>query len=227
MAIGAVVIRRFLSWMVSLTGPGTALQEVLYGFIMALIFVYAARFGLLEFSDKASFAITVTGMCLTWGVIDGIIFYYIWALDARRQHRLITNADNMDRESRLNEVMDSFAGTTLDILSDKDKREICDMILDKGVQSAEEHRADERSMAGNSLGCVFFGVVGLIPILLPLLFFEDLIYALGVSCILSALSLFIIGYLMGPYLGLNRIMTGVFLAGISVVISVISVFTGG
>lgn len=221
------VIKQLFSKLVSLTGPGTALQEVLYGFIMALIFVYAARFGLIEFSDKASFAITVLGMCLTWGVIDGIIFYYIWVLDARRQYRVIANEENMDRESRLNEIVDCFSGTALDILSDKDKVEICNMILDKKVQSKEEYKADAKSMLGYSLGCVFFGVIALVPILLPLPFFEDLIYALGVSCILSALSLFITGYFMGSYLGLNRFVAGTILAGISIAISIISVFTGG
>ncbi len=221
------MVGKLTSRMLSYTGPSTALQEVLYGFIMALIFVYGVRFGVLEFSDKFSFAVTVTGMCLTWGVIDGIIFYYIWLLDTRRTYRVITNAEGRDRESRKNEIMDSLSGTALDVLSDQNKDAICDMMLDKEVQSEAEYEEDRKAMVKNSIGCVFFGVVALIPVLLPLLFFEDLIYALGVSCILSGLSLFVTGYLMGPYIGLNRFVMGLFLAGISFVISVISVFTGG
>ena len=221
------MIGKLISRMMSATGPSTALQETLYGFIMALIFAYGARFGLIEFSDKGAFAITVTGMCLTWGVIDGIIFYYIWYFDARRQSMIVSNTVNADRGSRLNEVLDYASGTILDILSDKDKTEMCDRILDMGVQSQEEFEEDKRAMIRNSVGCVFFGVIGLVPILLPLIFFEDLIYALGISCLLSGLSLFVVGYLMGPYLGLGRFITGAFLAGISLVISVISVFTGG
>ena len=221
------VIGRFLSKMVDITGPSTAFQELLSGIIMALILVYTARFGLTEFSDKESFAIAVIGMCVTWGVIDGLLSYFSWVVDTRRQHRVLTNADNMDHESRLNEVMDSFSGTTLDLLSEKSEREMCDMILDKEIQSEEESEADEKATIRSSLGCVFFGSFGLIPILLPLLFYDDLLEALNVSCILAAFSLFAVGYLMGPHLGLNRYILGEFLAGVSIVISVISVFTGG
>jgi len=221
------VIGSFLKKMMSYTGPGTALQEVLYGIIMALIFVYAYRFGILEFPDKPSFMITVLGMDITWGVIDGIIFYYIWDLDSRRQYRIFTNKDGMDRESRVDELVDCFSGTALDILSDKDKREVCDMILDKGVQSPQEYMEDRKTMMKNSLGCVFFGVIGVVPIFLPLFFIDDMMDAMGMSCVFSAVALFIVGYLMGPKIGANRFLTGIVLAGISIVISVISVFTGG
>ena len=221
------VIRKFFSRIIALTGPSTAFQELLAGIIMALILVYTARFGLTEFSDKESFVIAVVGMCITWGVIDGILSYFSWIVDARRQTRVLTNADNRDRESRLNEIMDSFSGTTLDLISEKSEREMCDTILDKGIQSDEEYRADDLSMRKSSLGCVFFSSVGLIPVLLPLLFYDDLMEALEVSCTLAAIFLFGVGFIMGPYLGVNRYILGILLAGVSIVISVISVFTGG
>ena len=74
-------MKRVIGSLVSLTGPGTALQELLYGFIMALIFVYAARFGVLTFSSVQEYALVQIGMIATWGTIDGIIFYYIAMCD--------------------------------------------------------------------------------------------------------------------------------------------------
>ena len=62
-------------------GPSTGLQELLYGFIMSLIFVYATRFGLLSYDDPMQFVLVVTGMCATWGAIDAIIFYYLGVCD--------------------------------------------------------------------------------------------------------------------------------------------------
>ena len=221
------VIRKFFAKMVALTGPSTAFQELLSGIIMALILVYTARFGLTEFSDKESFAIAVTGMCVTWGVIDGLLSYHSWFVDARRQHRVLINADNRSRESRLNEIMDSFSGTTLDLLSEKSEREICEQVLDSEIQSEEEFKEDEKSTVKSSLGCIFFSSVGLIPVLIPLFFYDDLIEALEVSSYLSAFTLFLVGFIMGPYLGLNRYILGAFLAGLSIIVSVIAVFTGG
>ena len=220
------MIKEFFGKMTSLTGPGTALQEVLYGFIMPLIFVYSARFGIIQFENEVSFSLTVIGMDLTWGVIDGIIFYYVWTLDVRRHTRVIANVENMDRESRLNEIIDAFSGTPLDVVSDEDKRKVCDSLLDMKVQSNEEFQSDRKAMILNSVGCVFFSNVALIPVLLPLLFF-DFMEALEAACWISSICLFVTGYLMAPYLGARPLPTGLLLAGISIAISVVAVFTGG
>ncbi len=221
------MLKEFFRKLTSLTGPGTAIQEVLYGFIMALTFAYAVRFGLLHFDSKVSFMLTVTGMDLTWGVIDGIIFFYVWALDIRRHTRVISNADGMSREARVQELMDSFSGTPLDAVNDEEKRKVCESLLDKPVQSREEFKADRKAMFLNSVGCVIFSNVALIPVLGPLFFIDDFIFALEMACWISTICLFIVGYYMAPYLGLGRISTGAVLAGISLVISVAAVFTGG
>ncbi len=221
------MIRKFLTKLVLLTGPSTAFQELLSGIIMALILVYTVRFGLTEFNDKEGFAAAVIGMCVTWGIIDGILSFYSWEVDARRQTRVLKNVDNRSRESRLNEVKDSFSGTTLDLLSNKSETEVCEIILDKELQSEEEFKEDEKSVKTSSLGCIFFSSLGLVPVLIPLFFYDDLIDALEVSCTLAAIFLFGVGFIMGPYLGVNRYILGIFLAGVSIVISVISVFTGG
>ena len=221
------MIRKFLTKLVLLTGPSTAFQELLSGIIMALILVYTVRFGLTEFNDKEGFAAAVIGMCVTWGIIDGILSFYSWEVDARRQTRVLKNVDNRSRESRLNEVKDSFSGTTLDLLSNKSETEVCEIILDKELQSEEEFKEDEKSVKTSSLGCIFFSSLGLVPVLIPLFFYDDLIDALEVSCTLAAIFLFGVGFIMGPYLGVNRYILGIFLAGVSIIISVTSVFTGG
>ena len=63
--------------LIMMTGPGTALQELLYGFIMALIFVNAVLLGVVSFDSKWQFILVVLGMNATWGAIDGIVFYYL------------------------------------------------------------------------------------------------------------------------------------------------------
>ena len=223
---GSVVVK-FFSKMVAITGPGTALQELLSGIIMALILVYAALFEITHYSDKESFAFAVIGMCVTWGVIDGVLAYYSWMVNARHQHRVLTNVDNIDRETRLNEIKDSFSGTTLDLLTEKSEMEICNTILDSEIESDEELKADDNAVLKSTIGFMFFGSIGIIPVLLPLLFYDDLLEALDTSCTLAAITLFAVGYIMGPYLGLNRFLLGIVFAGISAIISVIAVFTGG
>lgn len=53
--------------LVKMTGLALALQELMYGFIMELIFVSAARIGILDYGSATHLAITIIGMNATWG----------------------------------------------------------------------------------------------------------------------------------------------------------------
>lgn len=207
-------------------GPSTSLQEILYGFIMALIFVYATRFGLLTYDDPVVFIHVVFGMNATWGVIDAIIFYYLAVCNQRRYVRLVTDG-SMEREQRILELMDEFAATPLDVLSDEDKRWACEAMLDRGLQSKEHFRKDRIEMAKSSVGCIIWTLLTLIPIVLPVLLIGDFDLALEVASVQSSVILFFVGYYMGPYLGVNRWLTGTIMIAISLGISLIATFTGG
>ena len=217
----------FFKELIRMTGLGTSLQELLYATIMALIFVYAARFGVVEFSGVGEFILVQTGMLMTWGVIDGIIFYYIGACDQRRFRRLISNEENLGFEERVDMLMDEFGATPLDVLTEEEERAICERILDRPLESEEESRADRRSMALSSLGCVIVSMLALIPVIVPALLIEDFQTALvAISFVCSAL-LFFVGYLMAPFIGTNKWLTGLSLILLSLAIAVVSVFTGG
>lgn len=207
-------------------GPSTSLQEILYGFIMALIFVYATRFGLLAYDDPMNFVHVAFGMNATWGVIDGIIFYYLGVCDQRRYTKLISDG-SMDREERISRLMDEFAASPLDVLSDEDKRWACEAMLDRELQSKEKYRLDRIEMARSSIGCIIWTLLTLIPIIVPVLLISDFYSALEVASVLSSAILFFVGYYMGPYIGFNRWLTASVILAISLGISLIATFTGG
>ncbi len=207
-------------------GPSTSLQEILYGFIMALIFVYATRFGLLTYDDPMNFVMVVIGMNATWGVIDGVIFYYLDVCNQRRFSKLITDG-SMEREERISKLMDEFGASPLDVLSDEDKRWACEAMLDRELQSKEGFRRDRVEMAKNSLGCILWTLLTLIPIVVPVLLIPDFYDALEAASVLSSVILFFVGYYMGPHLGFNRWLTGAVVLSISLGISLVATFTGG
>jgi len=217
------IVRR----VIAMTGPGVALQELLYGFIMALIFVYAARLEIVFFDTWMHFAVVEIGMIATWGTIDGIVFYFIALCNRRRYGRIISNADGEDDELRTALLMDEFSSTPLDVLPDKEKEAICRSILDKELQSAAESRSDDRTMLQCSVGCLLISLSTLVPILIPVIVIEDFMLGLEVASVLSSVVLFFIGYFMSSYLGSNRWLTGLTLMGMSLVISLISTYTGG
>jgi VIT1/CCC1 family predicted Fe2+/Mn2+ transporter len=133
----------------------------------------------------------------------------------------------MDREKRIDELLDEFASTPLDVLTDADQRAICEKILDRDLQSEEEAKADRRAMAWSSVACVILTALTTIPIIVPVLLISDFMNALLAASLTSSFILFAVGYYLGPYLDVNRWITGFTFALITLTISVISVFTGG
>ena len=84
------------------TGPGLAIQEVLYGFIMALIYVTAARIGVLSYTDTTNLVILIIGMNFTWGLIDAVVFYIVDVFDQTKFIRIMS-ACNLPHEKKVAE----------------------------------------------------------------------------------------------------------------------------
>jgi hypothetical protein len=208
------------------TGHSTALQELLYGFIMGQIFVNAALLGTLHFDGPGQFVTMVIGMNTTWGAIDALIFYYLGVCDQRRYTRLVSDK-SLDREYKVEELMDEFGATPLDVLSDRDKKWVCEKMLDRELQSDEDNRKDRIAIAYSSLGCFIITVLTIIPIAIPVLLISDFETSLRVANLLVSIILFFVGYYIAPYLGLNRIHVSITLMAMCFGVSLISVFTGG
>ena len=218
---------KFFENLLRMTGISTSVQEILYAIIMALIFVYAARFGVIEFSGVGEFVLVQFGMLVTWGAIDGIIFYYLGVCDQRRYRRIISNDVNMDKGERVEALMDEFGATPLDVLTEEEERAICEMILDRELESAEASRADRIAMAKSSLGCVIVSLFALIPVIVPVLLIDDFQTALVAVSFVTSAVLFFVGFHLAKILGTNRLLTGLLILSMSLAIAVISVFTGG
>ena len=139
----------------------------------------------------------------------------------------MSNEVNMDKETRLDIIIDEFSNTPLDILDDKDKREVCEIILTKKMQSEESAKGDRRDLLVSSLGCILISLVALIPIILPVMVIDDMDEGLSAVSTMTSLILFIVGYKIAPYMGTNKWLTAFTITGITLAIALISVFTGG
>ena len=208
------------------TGPGLAIQEVLYGFIMALIYVTAARVGVLSYTDTTNLVILIIGMNLTWGLIDAVVFYIVDVFDQRKFIRIMS-ACNLPHEKKVEMMLDEFSGTPLDILDPEDERRICEGILSKRLESESERLSDRRAMRDSALACFLITILTTIPIIVPLMVIDDIDIALMVASSLSSVCLFFIGFRMERYLGVNRWVAGLFLALIGWAITIAATFTGG
>lgn len=208
------------------TGPDLALQEILYGFIMALIFVSAARIGILQYEGKWDLVVLIAGMNLTWGAIDAIVFYMVDVFNQRKFVRLMENTD-MTSEERLELMIDEFSGTPLDILDPEGERAVCEQILRMKLEDLSERQKDRRAMRDSALGCFAITALTIIPVVLPILLVPDITMGLTASSILSAVVLFFVGFRMESQIGVNRWISGLVLTSIAWAITIVATYTGG
>ncbi|MBQ8179190.1 MAG: hypothetical protein IJ026_01930 [Candidatus Methanomethylophilaceae archaeon] len=209
------------------TGHGLTVMEVLYGFIMALIFVTAARMGILPYGDATDLVVLIVGMNLTWGAIDAVAFYLVDIFNQRRYLRLLDNTDGLDRDTRISMLMDEFGGTPLDVLDPGDERRVCSMILDMRTESRAEVVSDRRSMRDSALGCFLIVAMMTVPVVLPLLLIPDVDVALFTASAFSVTVLFFIGYHLHDYIGCSRWLSGLILTAIGWGITLVATLTGG
>ena len=215
-----------VSSLVGKTGTGLALQEVLYGFIMALIFVTAARVGILKYDDANDLIILIVGMNITWGAIDAVAFYFIDVMNQKKYIHLLESED-IDRQERIDTLYSEFGGTPLDVLDPKCQRAVCESMLTMEVEDESERAKDRREMRHSAIACFIITASTTIPVIVPLLLIDDIMDALLISSCLSAVVLFFVGYMTGDDLGLNRMKFGLVLTIISWAITIVATFTGG
>lgn len=223
------MVRRAAQRLITMTGPGLAVQELLYGFIMELIFVTAARIGFLDYSGKTELILMILGMNATWGAIDAVIFYVIDTFDENNHVKMINLGKHggPERERAVDYLIDSFGGTPMDALAPEDERRICEMIIDCRTEDRLGLKRDRRALAWSSVGCFVITILTIIPVAVPILLFPDINLGLTVASALSAVIMFFIGYRMQSYYLVNGWLMGLLLTGMGWTITVIATFTGG
>ena len=213
--------------LVSHTGPGLAIQESLYGFIMAMIFVNAAQAGILTFVSNIQLAIVIFSTNFTWGVIDALVIILVGTLERKRDLLILRRSrENNDSKYRAM-VKDDLSGTIVDAVTDEDECRIIHQILASEVESDEELAKDRRDLYMAGLSSFVITVLAAVPALIPILLIPDLHTALFVASAFGATALFFVGYGMSRHIGANRWGMALMFMTIGWAVTVMATFMGG
>ncbi|MDY0293993.1 MAG: VIT1/CCC1 transporter family protein [Candidatus Methanomethylophilaceae archaeon] len=217
---------RIMRRIVGYVGPGLALQELLYGFIMALLFVTAAQLGIVK--DAISAIVLIVGMNFTWGAIDMIVFTVVDRFNQRKYIRLVAGKDSAENGRYVERLIeDELAGTLIDVVDREDEKKIVELIMASRLESEEELLRDRREMFMGSLFSFVITLTTVIPVIVPLMVIRDFGLALTVASGMASVCLFFTGYYMAPYVGYSRWKTGLGLAAMGWAITIAATFTGG
>ena len=213
-------------FLVSNAGPGLVVQEAMYGFIMALIFITATRFGLLGDISETELLLLILGMNVTWGAIDMIVFFFVDEGEHHQMHRFMETHD--PGKYTVRELLDEdFAGTVLDSMYEVDRQRVYDIVMSSEPVPDSCYRKKTKELFMSAFVAFIVTALTIIPFALCLLLIPDMEDALLISALLASLCLFFIGFAMGPYLGKNGARFGLAVALVSLMITVIATLTGG
>lgn len=215
----------FITRLVRNTGRGLALQEALYGFIMAMLFITASAFGLIASESNAAVANLIIGMNFSWGLIDMVIFYFIDVAEQKKHRRIIEGSDLYDDKRKV--IKDNLSGTIVDMLDAESEEKVIDIISEAEPESCREVREERWDLFKSAFSSFVITMLTTIPAVVSLLLIEDLDNALMVAGLSSSAFMFFIGYAMGPYLGTKGWISGSLILAMALGITIIATFTGG
>jgi len=210
------------------TGTGLMLQELLYGFIMALLFITAARFGLIDLGVK-ELIILIVGMNFTWGLIDMLVFFTIDTFDQKKYIRIIEAKKKctMDEDTIRILIKDELSGTMADIIDAESEKKVIDQIMNSDLEPLDQILSERKNMFYSAFACFLLTMFTVIPVIIPLLFISDFRTALFYSAGFASIMLFFVGYYVAPYFGQNRWIVGLGILAFAGLITLLATFTGG
>lgn len=208
------------------TGRGLALQEAMYGFIMAMLFISAAAFGLIRVESNTEMIILIVGMDFSWGMIDMVIFFFIDTAEQRKHLRILKNEERL-YDDRRKVIRDNLSGTMVDLVDDESEEKIIDILCQADVESYADIRADRVALFKSAFSSFLITFMAVIPSVVVLLLVSNLQDALMMAGFVSSAIMFILGYYMGPYFGTKGWVSGSVVLALSLGITLAATFTGG
>lgn len=207
--------------------PSTRLGEVLFGLIMALGITGAVRFGLAEANHRQLF-IAVLGCNIAWGIVDGVMFAMLALFERARKARIVNCVLNAPDDKAAFEGIHQEIGERLEpLMTSSERDQVYRWVLDQARRSKRE---EPRILRKDILGAIAVGTLILaatLPTVVPFLLVSNATTATRVSNTITLLMMFGIGWWWGRTVGTNPLRCGASVAGVGLVLVLITIALGG
>jgi VIT1/CCC1 family predicted Fe2+/Mn2+ transporter len=208
----------------SVLDPVDRSTEVLFGLIMALTFTTTFEVATAGRTDVRTMLVGALGCNLAWGLVDGVMFVVIRAIEKHRFHdriRAVQAAAPTEASRILAEELPEGWDRLLDP-ADLDRLAARARALDE----PREHGVTWEDLRGG-VAVLLLVFLSTVPVSLPFLFMNDLSRALRVSNAVALVMLFVIGTRLGRHAGRRAALVGLAMVAIGVALSAVAVRLGG
>lgn len=207
--------------------PATRLGEVLFGLIMALGITGAVRFGLADANNR-ELLIAVLGCNIAWGIVDGVMFAMLALFERGRRARIVNAVLNAETDQAALDLIHNEVGTRLEPLMTSDQRvQVYRWVLDQARKSEQETPQIQRVdiLGGIAVGALM--LLATLPAVMPFLLFLNPNTTVRISNAIILIMMFGIGWWWGQTVGTSPFYAGASVAGVGLVMVLITIALGG
>lgn len=211
--------------------PDLIQQELCYGTIMALTFIFGNQVGLMNM-DRNELILAIIGVDAVWGIIDLILSYCanMTGLARRAALSVDLHKDKGDVGELRGRVHDEFQGTFLDMVDEKTRKEVIDRIMLSGPVEDQNALNEKwkRNYRKSAIGSCIVATFPALPPAICLLVISDFDTALTASGVALSLILFNVGFMISPYRKpWVRVTSGLLVVAITLTLTVFAALFGG
>jgi len=205
----------------------TRLGEVLFGLIMALGITGAVRFGLADAHNRELF-IAVLGCNIAWSIVDGVMFVLLSLFERGRRARIVNVVLNADTDQAAIEGIQKELGNRIEpLMTPSECDQVYRWVLDQARRTKFEQSRIRREdiLGGIAVGTLI--LVATLPAVLPFLLFSNPNISVRISNTITLIMMFAIGWWWGRTAGTSPYHTGAAVAGVGLVLVLITIALGG
>lgn len=205
--------------------PVDRVSEMLFGLFMALTFVGAVSVAGAESAEVRTMFAAALGCNLAWGLVDAVMYLVRTLTDRGRWITLVRSVRAAEAQAGQQLVAESLPAETASLLGPAELETMRARIavLPAVPDRPRFHRQDFAA----ALAIFLIVVIATFPVVLPFVFFDDVVIAKKVSRYVALAMLFLGGLALGRYAGYGSWKTGLMMAGLGSVLVVAINALGG
>ena len=210
----------------SLLNPLDRVAEILFGLIMALSFTCSISIAITHRADIRQLLVGAIGCNLAWGIVDAIM-YLLGVFAQKNRNRIILEYIQKTSEtgSARNFISEALPPVVASVMETQELEQIRKKLLNlPGVSAYVRLTIQDFKKA---VALFFLVFISTFPVVLPFVWIQDSRLALRVSNLVAIIMMFLCGWSVARYVGLNKWKMSTAMTLIGLILVAITIALGG
>ena len=206
--------------------PIDRISEILFGLIMALTFTCTISVIDADHAVVRDMLIGALGCNIAWGLVDAVMYLLMTLTEKERGYSVFRFVKST---SDTGEARDYIRDAMPPVISERMTDQEVDGIRKKLLEIHEEKRAVKLTWRDLkiSVGIFFLVFLSTFPVAFPFLVVEEVGRALRLSNGIAIAMMFLCGWALAKFAGINRFIMGLLLSLVGVALVAVTIALGG